>query len=144
MLLPLLLNLLQVCGDRAAIALSQAGLEEVAMLRRGRRTLDTCLAVAHIGSVTCSRQVRGRHGTGSAGSPGRWIPGSLGRRVTKCDPVPSVVRGRRTLDSCPQLWGVQTGGANLHVKSDHSYTTRAKQFLTPSGTVCPAAWRYSS
>jgi len=24
------------------------------------------------------------------GSPGRWIPGSLGRWVTKCDPVPCV------------------------------------------------------
>ena len=30
--------------------------------------------------------------TGSSGSPGRWIPGSLGRWVTKCDPVPSLVR----------------------------------------------------
>ena len=35
--------------------------------------------------------------TGSAGqlvSPGRWIPGSLGRWVTKCDPVPSLVDGQ--------------------------------------------------
>ena len=29
--------------------------------------------------------------TGSSGSPGRWIPGSLGRWVTKCDPVPRLV-----------------------------------------------------
>jgi len=28
--------------------------------------------------------------TGSTGSPGRWIPGSLGRWVAKCDPVPSL------------------------------------------------------
>ena len=28
------------------------------------------------------------------GSPGRWITGSLGRRVTKCDPVPSPVATR--------------------------------------------------
>jgi len=28
--------------------------------------------------------------TGSTGSPGRWIPGSLGRWVTKCDQVPSL------------------------------------------------------
>jgi len=30
-------------------------------------------------------------GHGSTGSLGHWIPGSLGRLVTKCDPVPSVV-----------------------------------------------------
>ena len=29
--------------------------------------------------------------TGSTGSPGRWIPGSLGRWVTKCDPVPCLL-----------------------------------------------------
>jgi len=29
--------------------------------------------------------------TGSTGSPVRWIPGSLGRWVTKCDPVPRLV-----------------------------------------------------
>jgi len=37
--------------------------------------------------------------TGSTGSPGRWIPGSLGRWVTKCDPVPcrlSAVWWRRS------------------------------------------------
>jgi len=27
---------------------------------------------------------------GSTGSPGRWIPGSLGRWATKCDPVPCL------------------------------------------------------
>jgi len=27
----------------------------------------------------------------STGSAGRWIPGSLGRWVTKCDPVPFLV-----------------------------------------------------
>ena len=29
--------------------------------------------------------------TGSTGSPGRCIPGSLCRWVTKCDPVPSLL-----------------------------------------------------
>jgi len=28
--------------------------------------------------------------TGLTGSPDRWIPGSLSRCVTKCDPVPSL------------------------------------------------------
>ena len=31
----------------------------------------------------------------STGSPGRWIPGSLGRWVTKCDAVPCLVAGAR-------------------------------------------------
>ena len=34
--------------------------------------------------------------TGSTGSPGRWIPGSLGRWVTKRDPVPSVSHAHRS------------------------------------------------
>ena len=39
--------------------------------------------------------------TGSPGqlvSPGRWIPGSLGRWVTKCDPVPSLVDGQTDVE----------------------------------------------
>jgi len=36
--------------------------------------------------------------TGSTGSPGRWIPGSLGRWVTKCDTIPSLLP-RRLRDS---------------------------------------------
>ena len=31
--------------------------------------------------------------SGSTGSPGRWILGSLGRLVTICDPVPRLVVG---------------------------------------------------
>ena len=46
--------------------------------------------------------------TGSTGSPGRWIPGSLGRWVTKCDPVPSLLftssRARNRPHTCQLRW----------------------------------------
>jgi len=38
--------------------------------------------------------------TGSTGSPGRWIPGSQGRWVTKCDPVPCLVCSSLSAPSC--------------------------------------------
>jgi len=41
--------------------------------------------------------------TGSMGSPGRWISGSLGRWVTKCDPIPSLI----------QTAGLAFGGTGL-------------------------------
>jgi len=46
--------------------------------------------------------------TGSTGSPGRWIPGSLGRWVAKCDPVPSLLftssRARNRPHTCQLRW----------------------------------------
>ena len=46
--------------------------------------------------------------TGSTGSPGRCIPRSLGRWVTKCDPVPSLVQTQRPIQhsaSCVMACG---------------------------------------
>jgi len=34
--------------------------------------------------------------TGSTGSPGHMVLGSLGRWVTKCDPVPCLMHARKT------------------------------------------------
>ena len=42
--------------------------------------------------------------TGSTGSPGRWIPGSLGRWVTKCDRVPCL-RGGVTIPRDSDVFG---------------------------------------
>ena len=41
--------------------------------------------------------------TGSTGSPGRWIPGSLGRWVRKYDPVPSLMSTRLRRSICPPV-----------------------------------------
>jgi len=53
--------------------------------------------------------------TGSTGSPGRWIPGSLGRRVTKCDPVPCLARTSLTLVSLRRR--VRRGGTRVLLKA---------------------------
>ena len=47
-------------------------------------------SVGHLGHLSRPGHP-GRHFDPVCGSPGRWIPGSLGRWVTKCDPVPSLV-----------------------------------------------------
>ena len=60
--------------------------------------------------------------TGSTGSPGRWIPGSLGRWVTKCDRVPSLIASG---DGAGAAAGVSAVGStpalavNVHVTSMH-------------------------
>ena len=43
------------------------------------------------------------------GSPGRWIPGLLGRWVTKCDPVPSLLHV-----TADYLLSGQTDGPDVH------------------------------
>ena len=47
---------------------------------------------------------------GSTGSPGRWIPGSLGRWVTECDPVPCLIVVCRVEAGVPRCVGQQRDG----------------------------------
>jgi len=70
--------------------------------------------------------------TGSTGSVGRWIPGSLGRWVTKCDPVPSLLRGRQM-----QVWWVKIGD----FRQITGYISKTVQFLFKSNRKSYALYR---
>jgi len=70
--------------------------------------------------------------TGSTGSVGRWIPGSLGRWVTKCDPVPSLLRGRQM-----QVWWVKIG----YFRQITGYISKTVQFLFKSNKNSYALYR---
>ena len=50
--------------------------------------------------VHCRTGSPGQLGLRVAGFPGHWVPGSLGRWVTKCDPVPSVVCAAQNIRAC--------------------------------------------
>jgi len=66
------------------------------------------------------------------GPVGRWIPGSLGRWVTKCDTVPSLLRGRQM-----QVWWVKIGD----FRQITGYISKTVQFLFKSNRKSYALYR---
>ena len=69
--------------------------------------------------------------TGSTGSPGRWISGSLGRWVTKCDPVPCLGD-----DSSRAPAGLESSGLGLSgdVKSPKTRLGSKTEFRSQSSS----------
>ena len=77
--------------------------------------------------------------TGSTGSPGRWIPGSLDRWVTKCYPVPCLIYAHKKITQTPELTHNRSGTPRvLHKRLTQTVCdarTHTQQGRDPEGSA---------